>query len=183
MKFIIFLSFCFYSANISGQSSILAKANKFSEEAWFYIDSVQIKKKELKKYCWCDFTAGSFYEDTTAIRMFGQKAKAGVIYLETKIFAKNRGWKYFGTKSNEYSTLFPTPQSDSSVQYILNNKPLKSNDDFWGLLAFINDASFKELKIIGKENLQKQYRVYNKQYGVSITCTRPDFLKRNNKYF
>ena len=65
--------------------------------------------------------------------------------------------------------IVPTPESDSSVIYILNGKVLTTN--FEADLSEINDKSFIELTIIDKNTLRKKYKILDKAFGVLIKAT------------
>jgi len=79
-------------------------------------------------------------------------------------------WNYFISKSADYLKIVPTPQSESSVVYILNDKVLKTN--FEGDLSGINEQSFIDLIIIDKQKLKKDYNIADKAFGVVIR-TKP----------
>ena len=95
------------------------------------------------------------YKDANAIKLVGEQGKFGAVYIETKKFARNKYWNYFKSKSADYLKNVPTPQSDSSVIYILNGKVLKTN--FEGDLSGIDDKNFIELTVIDKQKLSKDY--------------------------
>ena len=80
------------------------------------------------------------------------------------------GIHYFKTKSPDYLKIVPTPQSDSSVIYILNDKVLKTN--FEGDLSGVDDNNFIEIIIIDKQKLNKDYNISDKSFGV-IVRTKP----------
>ena len=112
------------------------------------------------------------YKDTNAIKLVGQQGKFGAVYVETKMFARNKYWNYFKTKSADYLKIVATPQSDSSVIYILNDKVLKTN--FEGDLSGIDDKNFIELNIIDKQKLDKDYNISDKIFGVVIRTKSKD---------
>ncbi|MFI5163119.1 MAG: hypothetical protein ACHQHN_17695 [Sphingobacteriales bacterium] len=112
----------------------------------------------------------SLIGDSTARTRIGAEGKRGIIYIETKKFDKVRYWKYFSLKSPDYAKIVSSPGSDSSVQYILNNKVLKRS--FEGTLSLITDKEFKSIQIINKEDLIKNYGITGKDYGVVITTNQ-----------
>lgn len=145
----------------------------------FFIDSVRINKSGLLNYNPSDIASVTVYKDTNATKRFGEEAKYGLIYIETKTFAKNRYWKYFSSKSQEYRKLVASPDNDSNVQYILNKRILKEN--YEGDLASINDKIFKGLQIINKAQLVTDYSITDKDFGVIISSEVPQDLIKGKK--
>ena len=54
-----------------------------------FIDSDRVKKSEIMKYDANDIASVTILNDTTAYRMFGDNAKDGALYIETKPFAES----------------------------------------------------------------------------------------------
>jgi hypothetical protein len=136
----------------------------------FFIDSVNVIRMEMQEYQPTDIAVVTVYKDTNAVKLVGEQGRFGAVYVETKKFARNRYWNYFKTKSADYLKVVPTPQSDSSVIYILNDKVLKSN--YEGDLSGIDDKNFIELNIIDKQKIIKDYNISDKLFGV-IVRTKP----------
>jgi hypothetical protein len=124
----------------------------------------------MQEYQPTDIAVVTVYKDTNAVKLVGEQGRFGAVYVETKKFARNRYWNYFKTKSADYLKVVPTPQSDSSVIYILNDKVLKSN--YEGDLSGIDDKNFIELNIIDKQKIIKDYNISDKLFGV-IVRTKP----------
>lgn len=140
----------------------------------FFIDSVNVTRIEMQEYQPTDIAVVTVYKDTNAIKLVGEQGRFGAVYIETKKFARNKYWNYFKSKSTDYLKIVPTPQSDSSVIYILNGKVLKTN--FEGDLSGIDDKNFIEVSIIHKEKLIKNYNISDKSFGVIIR-TKPKHKK------
>ena len=136
----------------------------------FFIDSVNVTRIEMQEYQPNDIASVTVYKDANAIKLVGEQGKFGAVYIETKKFARNKYWNYFKPKSADYLKNVPTPQSDSSVIYILNGKVLKTN--FEGDLSGIDDKNFIELTVIDKQKLSKDYNISGKSLGVIIR-TKP----------
>lgn len=132
----------------------------------FFIDSINVTRTELQKYQPTEIAVVTVYKDTNAIKLVGEQGKYGVVYIETKKFARNRYWNYFKNKSAEYLSIVPTPESDSSVVYILNG--IIQTKNFEGDLSTIDDKNFIELKVIDKQDLNKQYGIKDKEFGILI---------------
>jgi hypothetical protein len=147
----------------------------------YFIDSIRVTGAALSKYDPSDIAMVTVYKDSSAVGRLGPAAKNGLIYIETKKFSKQRYWRYFSSKSEQYAKLVPSAGKDSGVQYILNKKILKEN--FEGDLAAIDDKVFQQLEIISKDKLIKDYGIRDKQYGVIITSTVPADLHNGKSKF
>jgi hypothetical protein len=154
---------------------------KLGDDPVFFIDSINVDQSEMMKYQPEQIAKVSVYKGSDAIDLVGPEGKDGVVYIETKVFAKNKYWSYFRIKSEDYAKAALTPQSDSVIQYILNDRILTTN--FEGDLALITDDIFKEIKVIDKETLQKNYNISDKSYGVIIKSDKPEDLYRAKKKF
>ena len=180
MKCIIFLTISFISFSTFAQRPKKV-IKKLGADPVFFIDSVSVDKAELKNYQPTEIATVSVYKDSSATNLIGPDGKDGVVYITTIKFAKIKYWNYFKSKSADYEKLVATPESDSTFQYILNNRVLKSNFD--GDLSLINDNIFIDLKIIDKTALEKEYGITNKDYGIIIKSDKPDDLYKANKKF
>lgn len=152
-----------------------------SNDPIFFIDSVRVKKEDLQNYEPSNIAAMTVFKDSSAIARGGIEAKNGLIYIETKRFAKDRYWNYFRLKSPQYAKLVPLIDSDISIQYILNKKVLKEN--YEGDLSSINDKVFKGIQIISKKQLKKEYGITDKDFGVIITSDVPANLHNGKSKF
>lgn len=154
---------------------------KLGSDPIFYIDSVNVDKGDLQKYQPTDIAAVSVYRDSDAIKLAGPEGKDGVVYIETKTFAKKRYWTYFSSKSEEYLKIVPNPAGDTSIQYILNKRVLTSN--FEGDLALIGDSTFKSITILDKQTLKDKFKISDREYGVLIESDKPANLYHAKKKF
>ena len=138
----------------------------------FFIDSVNVTRIELQKYKPDEIAFVNVYKDSNAIKLVGEQGKFGAVYFETKKFVRNKYWDFLKSKSTEYLKIVPTPESDSSVIYILNDSILGKNSE--ASLADINDETFIELKVIDKKTLRKTYKVFDKTFGIFIKTIPKD---------
>jgi len=180
MRYIFVLTFSILTLAVFGQKPKKV-IKKLGNDPVFFIDSVNVDKSEMMKYKPEEIAQVSVYKDSNAIKLVGPEGKDGAVYIETKAFAKKRYWSYFKTKSVEYGNVVPTPEADSSIQYVLNERILKTN--FEGDLSLIEDNIFQEIKIIDKEKLEKEFGITDKQYGVIIKSNKPKDLYKANKKF
>lgn len=154
---------------------------KLGNDPVYYIDSINVDKSEMQRYNPNEIAVVTVFKGKGAVDLLGEDGKDGVVYIETKLFAKKRFWSFFRLKSAAYSDLVPTIGSDSTIQYILNKRVLK--DDYEGTLASIDDKVFEDIKIVPKEILIKDYGILDKEYGVLIISKAPDNLYKGNKKF
>jgi len=181
MKNLTFILLTFISICSYGQSPKRI-VKKLGSNPVFFIDSLNVLQSDIQKYNPEQIASVTVFKDQEAINILGEDGKDGVVYIETIPFAKKRYWKFFSTKSNSYADLLPNFDSDSTVQYILNTKVL-AEKGFEGNLASINDEIFKEISIIDKVALEKQYGITNKVYGVLIVSDVPKNLYKGKKKF
>lgn len=150
--------------------SIFEKVNNRYKQLFndpiFFIDSVNVTRIELQEYQSTDIAVITVYKDSNAIKIVGEQGKYGAVYVETKKFARNRYWNYFTSKSSAYLQIVPTPESDTTVVYILNGNIRKKN--FEGDLSTIDDTNFIELTVIDKQTLNKQFGIKDKEFGIKI---------------
>jgi hypothetical protein len=141
-----------------------------ANEPIFYLDSIQVNKRVLNLYGPTEIAAVVVYKDTSAIRIAGEKGKNGVIYITTKAHARDKYWTYFKLKSLDYLNAVPSIKKEENVVYILNGKVLTK--DFEGDLYFIDNSNFIDLKVIDKNQLQKEYNIKNKKFGIIIKTSK-----------
>lgn len=143
-------------------------AESLKTEPIFFMDSVRVSQGDLSQYNPSDIAMVTVIKNIATIQKIFPGTKNGLIYIETKQFAKHRYWTYFKSKSPEYARIVNSSKTDTTnVQYILNGKVLKKN--FEGDLASINDGTFKGLIIIDKKHLADEYGINDKDYGIVIT--------------
>ena len=154
---------------------------KLGDNPLFFIDSVNVDNTELTKYSPTEIAQVTVYKGKEAKDLFGEDGKDGVVYIFTKKYTKSKYWTYFHSKSDDYKKLVPTAESDTSVQYILNKRVLKEN--FEGDLFLIDDTTFKSIRLLNKETLQKEFNVMDKEFGFQIISDIPENLYHGKKKF
>ncbi|WP_316833596.1 hypothetical protein [Pedobacter nutrimenti] len=142
----------------------------------YFLDSVRVKPDYFRSINPKDIAFIQVVKENNAIERLGEEGKNGIIYIETKTFARKKMWNYLKRKSDNYARLMPTVNSDSSFQYILNKKLLKTSYDYD--LASVNDVTLQEIRILDKKTLKKDFGVEDKDYGILI-LTEP--LRDSNK--
>jgi len=147
----------------------------------FFVDSVNIDKSQLQDYKPEEIASVTVYKGKEATDILGDDGKDGVVYIFTKKYAKKSYWNYFKSKSKEFSDRVPSPEADSTIQYILNKRILTSN--FEGDLMGIDDKVFKEIIFLDKETLASEYKITDKAFGVLIKSDIPENLYHGKKHF
>jgi len=180
MKLNLATLFCLTSIVMFSQSP-KRMVKKLGNDPVFFIDSVSVDKSELQKYDPNEIASVTVFKDKEAINLIGNDGKDGLVYIETKKFTKKRYWIFFKSKSTEYLKIVPSPDSDNNIQYILNKRIL--DKDFEGTLSAIDDKVFKKITIISKEQLEKDFKITDKDFGVLIISDTPDNLYKGNQKF
>lgn len=178
MKYLLVVFFTF---SISFAQSPKRVLKKLGEKPVFFIDSVNVEQEDLQKYDPNEISSVTVYKDKQAIDLLGDDGKDGAVYIETKKFCRNRYWKYFASKSTEYKQLVNSPENDTNVQYILNERVLSIG--FEGNLSAIDDTIFKSIKFISKEELIRKYKIEDKDFGFQIISDTPKDLYHGNQKF
>ncbi|WP_157887043.1 hypothetical protein [Hymenobacter sp. PAMC 26628] len=132
----------------------------------YFVDSIKIMKAELAKYEPSQIAILTVYKDKSATDILGGEGVNGLIYIETKEFARKRYWRFFKSKSRKYFNIVPQPGLENDIIYILNGKVLQEN--FEGDLSAIDDTNFVEISILNKQNLINNLSIANKRWGISI---------------
>jgi hypothetical protein len=133
----------------------------------YYVDSVLVDQKDIVRTKPEDIASFKRVSEKRGQQMLGDKGKNGIIFIETKTFARKKYWTYFTSKSADYLKVVPAPGNDKLIQYVLNGRVLKS--DFEGELSALNDKTFRRIDIVPKDTLLKRFGIFDKIYGVIIT--------------
>lgn len=146
-------------------------AEKLGPHHLYIIDSVRITARQFQDFDPNTIASLTIFTDTDATKRFGPDAHDGVVVIETKDYAKRHYINFFKRKSASYDSLYKITKSDSTFQYIINDKIKDKN--FEGDLARIDDWLFISLNILTADELKKRYNITNKKIGILIECKRP----------
>ena len=176
---LLILLFVFYlvsaKSQSDGKSSALDTAEKphnakrVIHQPLYFVDSILITPAELDKFNPSDIAAIDVYKDSSAFKLVGYRGENGLIYIETKKFARKKYWSFFASKSDAYLKWVPNAESDSAVVYILNNKVLKTS--FENELSKIDDLTFVSLIVVDAEVLKRDYNVTDKKGIIYLDFT------------
>jgi hypothetical protein len=109
--------------------------------------------------------------DTSAMKLYGDEAKDGAVIIETKDFAKRQYIAFFRKMSTQYDSLYTIANSDSTFQYIVNDKVKTGN--YFGDLALIIKDKYVSMEILSADDLKKKYSITGKTYGILIHAIPP----------
>ncbi len=165
MKYIFYLVFSFIAFSVYAQETKIT-IHTAGNDPLFYVDSARVNRIELEKLNPSEILSVSVYKDANITKLAGLDAKDGIVYVTTRVYVRNKYWNYFKSKSSEYSKIVLTPDADSTIQYILDKHILNTNIE--GDLSSMDDTTFKEIRIVDKDTLQKEFGIYGKTYGVII---------------
>ena len=128
-----------------GQSAFQKEAKKLGANPLKILDSVIISNEMFGHLDANNIASLTILTDTDATNKYGDDAKDGAVLITTKAFAKNHYIAYFRKVSTKYDSLYSITKSDSSFQYIINDKIKTSKDE--GDLFIVNDEIFISLEI------------------------------------
>lgn len=104
-----------------------------------------------------------------AMLKYGSQAANGVVYVETKPFARKRVRRLLSAAVPAYDSLLRRYGSDSSFQYIVNDIPVTPTDET--RLMTLDKKTFVSLEIVSPKVLEERYHIKNRQAGVLIVST------------
>ncbi|MET0392155.1 MAG: hypothetical protein ABW019_03400 [Chitinophagaceae bacterium] len=143
-----------------------------------FIDSVEVDFHSFQALNPFEISNVTIVRPKTAKKLIGDKGVDGAVYVTTVSAAKQAYWAFFGSKSQKYKQLIPSPQADTSVQYILNGESL-TDSAAPGALWLAAGDNFKSLDMIDKEDGRFTMHItYPKRYVAVITAKRPKGLLR-----
>ena len=131
-----------------------------------FVDSVEWDMSQIHKIDPVNVSNIEILKPKTARKIFGIRGKDGVVNITTMEFARFNYWRFFTSKSKDYLQAVPTPQSDTSVVYILNDSILTKNPG--GSLYFVNKKNFRKLFILTQPELSDKYGIKDKRLGVLV---------------
>jgi hypothetical protein len=101
-----------------------------------------------------------------AVLRYGSQAENGVVYIETKEFARRRVETFLRAVSPAYDSLRRQQPADSAITFLVNDKLVSGNDE--ARLFTVDRKTFVNLKVLSPEVLREKYQVEGKKAGVAI---------------
>ena len=179
----VFFFLAIYSTNLfaqevtdttsKGTPIVIDGPPRLTGEPLFLFDGKEMLKSEMTNINPNDIAMVTVLKKDT-FEKYGEKAKHGVILIQTKVYCTKLFQQYLSGKSAEYKKILSDDSNDQNVQYVLNEKVLK--DNYEGDLASIADSTFISINVVGAKEL-KAYEVTDKKYGVVIK-TKPKVKKQ-----
>ena len=162
------------TASAFGQEETKNEILTLGNNPVFVVDSQRIAKSDLSKYKPDSIALVFVMYDTSAMKIYGKDGKDGAVVIETRSFARRKFVSFLRNSSRQYDSLYSILGNDTSFVYILNNKVQSGN--YEGNLSSINEDLFINLTVLTKDQLEIQYNIKGKEYGISIRSTRPKNL-------
>jgi hypothetical protein len=140
-------------------------SKQMGENPIIFIDSTESRFETIQKLNPFDISIVAILVPKKAKKSLGEKGKDGAVYVTTVEYARKNYWKFLTSQSKAYADIVPSPESDSTVAYILNDSLLTNN--IGGKLFPINRKNFKRLSVINPDELKAKYNA-DKKYGIII---------------
>lgn len=135
----------------------LSAQSVIKEYPLFYIDSVRIESVDFRSLNPNSIAEMTAYKNEEAKKMFGEQARNGVIFIETKVFKKKKFWEMLCKKSEDYCKLVPNPDADSTIRYIYPGKTILERAD--AKIFNLKPEEISKVKIIGFKEMERKYKV------------------------
>ncbi|MBV7531539.1 hypothetical protein [Chitinophaga sp. sic0106] len=104
-----------------------------------------------------------------AVLLYGAQAENGVIYMETKPFARKRVNNFLKSIAPAFDSLRKTGVADSALVYIVNDQLVTDKNE--ALLFTVDRKTFRTLELVPAKELEQKYQVTGKKAGVRITSS------------
>jgi hypothetical protein len=143
-----------------------AQTDTATPRQMYVVDSVLITSDTLEGVPPDQIAMITVASGKRTVEKYGEKAANGVIYIETKPFARKRYNRLFGSIAPAYAAALQKHGSDSTFQYIINDRPLSSNQE--NELAALEKGQITGIEILDARRLKQQFNIKDKQVGVLI---------------
>jgi hypothetical protein len=100
---------------------------------------------------------------------YGPKAANGIIYIETKPFARKRYNRLFVELSPAFEAAIKKYGDDSKFQYIMDG--VKISENSMNMLAALEKKSITNLLVVDAKTLKTTYDVKDKEKKVGVIIT------------
>lgn len=100
---------------------------------------------------------------------YGSRAANGIIYIETKPFARKRYNRLFMALSPAFEAAVKKYGDDSRFQYILDGKKIDENSV--NMLAALERNAIASVAVVDAKVLKQQYDVKDKEKKVGVVIT------------
>ena len=150
--------------------SIGAMAQSVADDDPVYVlDSVVVTQTAISQVSPDRIGVITIAKGSKAILRYGSQAANGVVYIETKPFARQRVNVLLSSQSPPYDSLLHKYGNDSSFYFIVNGTPVTPVNET-GFMT-LDRKTFRTLQVISEAVLQDKYHIMDKKAGVIITST------------
>ncbi|SHM71044.1 hypothetical protein SAMN05444266_11073 [Chitinophaga jiangningensis] len=104
-----------------------------------------------------------------AVLLYGAQAENGVIYMETKAFARKRVNNFLKSVAPAYDSLRKTGIADSTIAFVVNDQLVGEKNE--ALLFTVDEKTFRTLELVPAKELEQKYQLTGKKAGVRITSS------------
>jgi hypothetical protein len=158
---ILFISLLFISVG--------AMAQVASDDPVYVVDSVVVNQAAMGQVSPDRIGVVTVAKGSKAVLKYGSQAENGVIYIETKPFARKRVNALLSSESPAYDSLLRKYGNDSSFYFIVNDKPVTPNNET-GFMT-LDRKTFRSVRVISDKELRDKYHVMDRKAGVIITSS------------
>ncbi|MEZ2444197.1 hypothetical protein AB6805_20885 [Chitinophaga sp. RCC_12] len=149
--------------------SVGAMAQVASDDPVYVLDSVIVTPAAMGQVTPDRIGVITVAKGAKAVLKFGSQAENGVIYIETKPFARKRVNALLSSESPAYDSLLRKYGNDSSFYFIINGKPVTPTNET-GLMT-LDPKTFRSVRVISEKEVQDKYQVMDQKAGVVITSS------------
>ncbi len=149
--------------------SVGAMAQVAGDDPVYVLDSVVVNQAAIGQVSPDRIGVITIAKGSKAVLKYGSQAENGVVYIETKPFARKRVNVLLSSESPAYDSLLRKYGNDSSFYFIVNGKPVTPTNET-GLMT-LDRKTFRSLRIISDKEVQDKYQVMDRKAGIVITSS------------
>lgn len=149
--------------------SVGAMAQVADDDPVYVLDSVVVNQAAIGQVSPDRIGVITIAKGAKAVLKYGSQAENGVVYIETKPFARKRVNVLLSSESPAYDSLLHKYGNDSSFYFIVNGKPVTPTNET-GLMT-LDRKTFRSVRIISDKEVQDKYQVMDRKAGIVITSS------------
>ncbi|HWV68649.1 hypothetical protein [Chitinophaga sp.] len=149
--------------------SVGAMAQVAGDDPVYVLDSVVVNQAAIGQVSPDRIGVITIAKGSKAVLKYGSQAENGVVYIETKPFARKRVNVLLSSESPAYDSLLRKYGNDSSFYFIVNGKPVTPTNET-GLMT-LDRKTFRSMRIISDKEVQDKYQVMDRKAGIVITSS------------
>ncbi|MFB6457307.1 hypothetical protein ACE38W_18685 [Chitinophaga sp. Hz27] len=144
-------------------------AQEADDDPVYVVDSVRVSTSAANNFTPDQVGLITIAKGKRAVLLYGSQAENGVVYIETKPFARRRVDQLLRSSSQAYDSLRKKQPLDSSLVFIVNDKVVTPTDE--ARLFTVDSRTFQSLQILSSKELEEKYHLTGKKAGVAILST------------